>query len=367
MKARKLLFLSMVISTTFLFGQKEKVLVNDILKKYSDQSGVPGIAVGIITVDSIFHAVRGVKRMGSSDPIDLNAKFQLASNTKAITSTIAAWLVSQNKISWDDKMMEIIPELSQSAHWNYSEVTLKDLLSHRSGMAAFEDEGSSEWRKMPKSIFNSDDQKMGFINYATTITPLEVNDTIHKYSNAGYVGAALMMERKTSTSWEDLVLNFFSELSLDYFMDFPLKESEMSTTGHKKRGGKFIPIEASRETELGSFFSPAGNFSMSIQDFSRFIQLHLQGLSGQDNFLDSEEYTQIHYGLDGYSLGWYNGYIGDTSQRFSYHGGSLGTFSSAVLLSAEREIAIVILINADGKEVTQMKNDLRQELWDTFK
>ena len=83
--------------------------------------------------------------------------------------------------------------------------------------------------------------------------------------------------------------------------------------------------------------------------------------------LSASTYQYIHYELPAYGLGWYNGFIGDSEQRFSYHGGSIGSYSSAVFLSRDHEIGIVILINADGKKVTEVKNLIREELWDTYK
>lgn len=85
-----------------------------------------------------------------------------------------------------------------------------------------------------------------------------------------------------------------------------------------------------------------------------------------DDIIPAYQQVTLHYGFPNYALGWYNGQIGDTEQRFSYHGGSLGTFSSAVILSADRQVAIVILINADGKQVTRLKTELRKALWEQY-
>lgn len=81
---------------------------------------------------------------------------------------------------------------------------------------------------------------------------------------------------------------------------------------------------------------------------------HLEGLLGKDNILQSSTYKKLHYGLEKYSLGWYNGNIGDTNQKFSYHGGSLGIYSSAIMVSADREVAMTILINSDDKMTAEL-------------
>ena len=96
------------------------------------------------------------------------------------------------------------------------------------------------------------------------------------------------------------------------------------------------------------------------------MQLHLKGLLGDNNFLLSESYERLHFGLADYALGWYNGYIGKTTQRFSYHGGSTGTFSSAIMLSPDRGVGIIILVNAESKAVQKLKTELRELLWTRF-
>ncbi|MEP5612589.1 MAG: serine hydrolase domain-containing protein, partial [Cyclobacteriaceae bacterium] len=348
-------------------AQNSEQDLRSAVAQFVEESGVPAIAASIIFEGKIIYGLSGVKKIGSPDPIDKSSKFQLASNTKAITATVAAGLVSDGLISWDSKLIEVLPELQESMNEGYLQVTLEDLLSHRSFVAPFEEESSSEWRGMPLSIRDAENQKLAFAQYALIVAPSQKIKGSHLYSNGGYIIAALMMQKVSGKSWETLVEEFLSELSAQGYCGFPNQESSSGTYGHKKKGKTFRSIAANQEVQLGGYFSPAGNFSIGIEDFSKFVQAHLQGLLGAGKILSSEMYRKMHYGLDDYSLGWYNGFIGDSNERFSYHGGSLGSYSSAVMLSPDRRVGIVILINADGKRVTEMKNDLRVTLWDRFK
>ena len=94
--------------------------------------------------------------------------------------------------------------------------------------------------------------------------------------------------------------------------------------------------------------------------------MHLKGLMGESKFLNPETFQKLHFGFPDYSLGWYNGNIVETDQKFSYHGGSLGTFSSAVIISSDRKLAIIILINSDDKNTNKLKNELRTKLWQEY-
>ncbi|MEO9871887.1 serine hydrolase domain-containing protein [Ekhidna sp.] len=345
-------------------GQDLGGFVLKTTNEFRDRFKVPGLAVGIIFPDTTFMAVSGVKRNGSNRLIDFDSKFQLASNTKAITATIAADLVEDGVIEWDSKLLDVVPELSK-CHESYHNLTLSQLLNHRAMLPAFEDNKSKEWRGIPKGIENSINPRLAYAEYALDLEPMNIGT--HSYSNAGYIIAALMLEKATNKQWSQLVFDFCMKIKIDAFCGFPAEEDLEETNGHQKKVGDYKPVDFDQETELGSYFSPSGNFSLSIRDLSKVVGHHLEGLLGIDNVLKSETYEYLHYGYEEYSLGWYNGNVGDTDQRFSYHGGSLGTFSSAVLISPDRKLGIVILVNADGRQITDMKNELRIKLWDRFK
>lgn len=341
--------------------------IEQIVTKFRNTYNVPAVTASVIKYDTIYYGFSGKKKVDSNCDIKPDSKFHLGSNTKAITSMIAGKLVDSGKLDWDVKLLEVIPELTGEINPAYSSITLENLLSHRAMVAPFEDDGSKEWRKMPEnSIKSSTDQKLAFAKYALNIDPEKNDDTNHLYSNGGYILAGLLLEHKTGKTWEQLVAELFRDIGIDYYIGFPSQKNLNDTFGHVKKGKTYKSIAPEEEFETGSYFNPAGNLSTSITDFSQLIQLHLRGLMGEDNLLKSSTYQTIHFGLPKYSLGWYNGKIGETGQKFSYHGGSLGTFSSAVIISADRKVAIVILVNADNKNVDELKNELRIALWEKY-
>nr|MBX2876371.1 beta-lactamase family protein [Saprospiraceae bacterium] len=131
-------------------------------------------------------------------------------------------------------------------------------------------------------------------------------------------------------------------------------------------GRRYQPLPPINEFAMEAYFAPAGDVSINLLDLATWVQYHLRGLLGEGILIRPETYQKLHYGWPDYSLGWYNGMIGDGPERFSYHGGSLGTFSSAILLSPDREAGIIILVNAESKQVQQLKEELRVELWKRF-
>lgn len=344
-------------------GQNNQDQWTSIVDSFRIAYQVPGIAVGLIYPDTVHLLSTGFKKVGHSSPISTDSPFHLASNTKAITAMLAGKLVEQGLINWDTKFIDLFPELKTEILSAYYSITIEELLSHRAGILPFEDDQSREWKNMPKQFYIDQNPKLEFAKYALGLSPAKQKNQNHIYSNGGYIIAALMMEKASGYSWEQLLQKLFRDTGINGFVGFPSQQNKQSTYGHKNKGKKHLVVPPEKEYPLPAFFAPAGDLSMDITNVSKLIQLHLRGLTGQHNYLQSTTFQKLHYGFENYSLGWYNGYIGTTKDRFSYHGGSLGTFSSAILLSPDRQVGIVILINADGKGVNQLKNQLRERLW----
>lgn len=369
---KSLLLLLAGMLPLLVHAQKPNSELQTTVDSFRQTYRVPAIAVSVIYQDEIRYAWSGTRSIENGEPIDAASKFQLSSNTKAITATIAARLVEKGVVDWKTTLAEAVPELRDNIIPAYRTVTLADFLSHRAGLPPFEDDQSSEWKEMPDDIETASNPRLAFATYALNLPLVDLTTGEDHYSNGGYIIAALMLEKQSGQSWPALVDAFFSARQWDYFMGFPSEEGKEGTRGHQRKAlaflsaNKYRTVRTDEEQFLPDYFSPAGNLSLNLIDYSQFIQLHLRGLLGTSNILSADTYEYLHYGLPSYALGWYNGQIGDTEQRFSYHGGSLGTFSSAAILSADRQVAIVILINADGKQVTKLKTELRQALWQQY-
>lgn len=346
--------------------------LSEIAADFQSSYKVPGLAIALVRPDSIFLGLAGTRDGNRPDKIKATDKFHLGSNSKAITAFIAAKLVEEGQMNWTDELRTVLPELAPFIHQSYQKINLMDLLSHRTGLPAFEDESSPEFRALKKRWNTDPISRMEFAKVALGIPAAPLGEKGHFYSNAGYIIAALMLERKTGESYNALLASQFATLGYDCYIGFPQEEFPTQNKGHRKRTLAFLSrqkyrsLPASNPYEVQDYFAPAGDLSMNINDLSHFIQLHLKGLLGDNNFLSSATYQRLHFGLDDYALGWYNGYIGKTDQRFSYHGGSTGTFSSAIMLSPDRETGIIILINAESKAVQKLKTELRELLWARF-
>ena len=97
---------------------------------------VPGLALAIVKDDSIILSRGfGVRELGKADPVDEHTLFAIASCSKAFTATLVGMLVSEGKLAWDDRATDRLPGFRLHDPYVTQEITLRDLMSHRSGLA----------------------------------------------------------------------------------------------------------------------------------------------------------------------------------------------------------------------------------------
>ena len=97
---------------------------------------VPGVSVAVVYNDQVvFLRGYGIRKVGEPAQVDPDTVFEIASVSKPITSTILASLVGEGKISWDDRIVEIDPGFKLGSAETTRQITIRDFLSHRSGLA----------------------------------------------------------------------------------------------------------------------------------------------------------------------------------------------------------------------------------------
>jgi CubicO group peptidase (beta-lactamase class C family) len=96
---------------------------------------MPAMGAAIVTLEEgvTAVAVAGTRRATGGAAVTMNDLWQLGSNTKAVTSLLAAVAVSQGRIDWTTTLLQAFPELA-TIRAEYREVTLRDLLSHQAGL-----------------------------------------------------------------------------------------------------------------------------------------------------------------------------------------------------------------------------------------
>jgi D-alanyl-D-alanine carboxypeptidase len=306
---------------------------------------IPELGFAVLKADTILE----MKTLGhhrndlidQSNKANLSDYLHLGSNTKAITGFIAAWLVERKKLMWTTKFFDLFPELKKGSNPAYLDITLADLLSHRARVQPFLK--GEDFEKLPSFKGAVSERRKAFVGWLLKQTPVAEDAEPYHYSNAGYSIATLMLEKVSNKTWEELVEEVLhKQLKLNYKMGWPNLKDANQPWGHWIEGGVLVPVKPDVNYKL-ALVEPAGDISMPILDYAKFIQMNLQGLTGKDNYLKSETYRYLHFGIKDYSIGWINT---TTDQvQVSDHTGSAGTFFSYAFLYASKNTAYIILIN----------------------
>ncbi|MFN2411610.1 MAG: serine hydrolase domain-containing protein, partial [Pyrinomonadaceae bacterium] len=97
-----------------------------------------GMAIAVVKDGKVvFQKGYGVRELGKPEPVDENTLFAIASNSKAFTTAALAILVDEKKIAWDDKASKHLPDFRMYDPWVTSELTIRDLVTHRVGLDTF--------------------------------------------------------------------------------------------------------------------------------------------------------------------------------------------------------------------------------------
>ena len=102
------------------------------------QTGVPGTAVAVVYDDEVvYERGFGVRELGKPEPITPETVFQIASLSKALSSTLVAAVVGDGMTTWDATIGSLDPGFALSDPWVSEQVTIRDMLCHRSGLPAY--------------------------------------------------------------------------------------------------------------------------------------------------------------------------------------------------------------------------------------
>ncbi len=159
---------------------------------------VPGLSVAIVKDGKLVLARGyGVKRMGEPAAVDAETQFGIASNTKLFTATALGMLVEQSKLEWDKPVIGYLPGFALSDPYVTRELTVRDLLVHRSGLGL----GAGDLLWWPPSTFNRKQivQRLRHIPLATSFRGT------YAYDNVLYLVAGELIEAVSGQSWEDFV------------------------------------------------------------------------------------------------------------------------------------------------------------------
>ena len=327
---------------------------------------IPALAYAVVTPDSILELnVIGYNRAGVADEanaVTFSDYFHIGSNTKAVTGFVAAYLVENGEIEWATKFFDLFPAWKNCSNPAFLDMTLADLLSHRAGVKPYT--SGLEYRQLPSFDGTKSEQRKQFVKHVLQEEPIKTQGKVYDYSNAGYSAAALMLEEVTQRSWEQLIDDILGEkLQLNYRFGWPNSYDSKQPWGHWVDKDTLVALSplAGYNLRLGE---PAGDISMPLGDYAKFIQLNLQGLTGSNNILKAETYDFLHYGMRDYSIGWGN--VKTEKRQLSEQVGSAGTFYCYALIDKHKKQGYIVICNSAAAKAVEGALLLRDKMIEAY-
>lgn len=358
------LVLSLVLVSQGLQGQ---ALPNDLdtyVEGIMKEFEVPGIGLAIVKDGKVLLAKGyGVKKMGETGKVDERTLFGIASNTKAFTATALGILVEQGKLEWDTPVIRYLPWFRLSNPFVTHELTIRDLLVHRSGLGL----GAGDLLWWPASTYDRKDiaKRLQFIPLATSFR------SAYAYDNVLYLIAGEVIEAVSGQTWEDFVASHI--LAKVGMSDSNVRHAAAGSgtnvaTTHARIDGTVRPIAPFTSDNT----NPAGGINASARDMAKWLTVQLDsGRVADGTRLFSPRTTiqlwsivtpisigNIPPGLEilsplkatfnGYALGFgvrdYRGF------KLVSHTGGLPGYVSRVAMISQLRLGVAVLTNQESGE-----------------
>lgn len=334
-----------------------------LVEKALQDFQVPGIAIGVIVDGHIVYAKGfGYRDLEKKLPVTPDTLFAIGSCTKAFTTFAMGNLVDRGLIEWDQPVIDVLPEFRLWDQYATTNITIRDLLTHRTGMPRHE----FVW-------YNSKMSKNEMLKRIRYLQPSFDIRERYQYGNLMYFTAGLAMEKATGQNWEELIREkILNPLDMKH-TNFSVEETQ------KTDNYAFPYIEKNDRLKKMPFrnlslIGAAGSLNSNVEDMTHWIQMLLAGGVYNNQVLISPATLQELHApqvivpgapetketlLYAYGIGW--SILSYRGHYFVSHDGVSDGFTSVVGLLPSENIGIVVFAN---KNMTALPRYLSLEVID---
>jgi CubicO group peptidase (beta-lactamase class C family) len=324
--------------------------VNKAIKDWK----VPGLSIAIVRNDSVIYAKGyGVVATRSTTPVNEKTLFEIGSSSKAFTATLIAMLVSDGKMRWDDRVVQYLPDFRMYDPVANEGVTLRDALSHRSGIAR----GELTW--LGSGLTR--DEVLHRVRFLKPEAPFRSH---YSYQNMMFLAAGQAAGKAGGSSWDDLVKQrIFTPLGMT---------STVTTSRGLTNPNVAAPHGVDHDTNFikppfdAENIGPAGSILSSAVDMAQWLRFQLNdGMVGGKRLVSSAALRETHTPqilipptgreaadsapvkrFTSYAMGWM---VEDYRNQLSWqHGGNTLGMTAAVGMLPDKKVGVVVLSNMQG-------------------
>lgn len=331
-------------------AERSKTLLEDfdpLIEQALSDYQVPGMAVGVIVDGHVIYAKGfGFRDLESQLPVTPDTLFAIGSCTKAFTTFAMGNLVDEGKIDWDQPVIDILPEFRLWDQFATTNVTIRDLLTHRSGMPRHE----FVW-------YNSKMDKNEMLRRIRYLQPSFEIRQRYQYGNLMYFTSGLAIERAAGKTWEEVI----QERILDP-LDMTHTNFSVDTT---QNSYNFAYPYLEKHDQLKkipfrnlSLIAAAGSINSNVKDMCHWVQMQLAGGVYQNKALISPSTLQELHApqviipgapeskesmVYAYAMGW--GVLSYRGHYYVSHDGVSDGFTSVVGFLPKENIGVIVLVN----------------------
>ncbi len=355
---RTIAYLAMIVVTclgSISNAQETPDQMSNKLAELCVKYDVPAMTAAVVKADGLVQSqCFGVRKRGTTDNVELSDRFPIGSNTKSMTATLAAALVESGKIDWDTTIGDVWPRASaRDIHPQVRQVTLDQLLSHQSGLAANIAEISAPaWGSFFEEKQSPTLERRRMLKLVLAAAPTQPQGKF-SYSNLGYAVASAMLETRAQESYESLMKkHLFDPLEMRS-ADFHsiAKATKLQPPllwGHQAEGGK--PVDPRTVgAENPTVYAAAGTVHLAIEDYAKYAKWQLAG-KPEPVLRSQSVYDHLHESLvekaagERYGYGWI---CLDTGRgpALTHAGSNTNTFA-VIWVLPESDFAAVVCANS---------------------
>lgn len=253
-----------------------------IVEAVRAKHNLPALIVATVSGSCLeLSAAAGVRSNATREGFSLNDRVHLGSCTKAITATLAALLVHDGTLKWDSTVGAVLGPSCASMDASWRDVTLEELLRHAGGAPA--NAPREAWAQAWKCNDASRACRRAFIESIVS-QPIAQPRGKFVYSNQGYAIVGAMLEQVTDAEYETLATDrLFKPLGMTSAGFGPPPEA----SGHTPDG---TPSNIDNPAAI----SPAGRAHMTMEDWGKFVALHVRRNGGAALPLTRADFDHLH-------------------------------------------------------------------------
>ncbi len=344
--------------------------VDGTVRRALETFRVPGMAITVVQGDSTYAAGYGVLEQGGHAPVDADALFQVGSVSKAFTAAALALLVDEGRLGWDDPVIDHLPEFRMYDAWVTREFTVRDLLTHRSGLPL----GAGDLLMFPEGSAT----RAEIIRALRYLKPGSSFRAKYDYDNLMYIVAGEVVARVSGSSFEDF---------LEQRLLKPLGMDDCTATASRARvdapkATAHILVDGQLQTTgtgVREVVAAAGGVTCSARSMGRWMAMLLNRGRGADGrqLISEKQFAQLvapvtvlpaapylaeHAGahMNAYALGW------DISTFYGQpawsHGGAVWGMTSFLMVLPQQGLALFAAGNQMSPAPRAVVNALADQL-----